>query len=435
MSRQTASRDVRSRTADIASDGADKLSEAAAAGSGAIAATGTRGLPPSAEATVRASAVTGRARRATSAFFLLVGVAMSTWAALVPFAKSRLALSEAALGAILLAFGLGTIVSTIAAAPMIRRYGSHSALVPAGVALSAFLPALALAPSSAWLAALLFVFGVCTGFAGVAANAQAIEVQAASGRPLMSSMHALFSIGGLVGAASISILLKLGLSVEWCAAIVAAALFALVATHRHGLLVRTAGRVGTVRRAAIPPMSVLLVGLMTLSLYLAEGAVLDWGAVFLHDHRGFGISSAALGYAAFSVTMAVSRLLGDRVVARLGPAVVVRFGSLVAATGFAVLILVPGTISGLLGCALIGLGASNVVPTLISASALVSNVPTESAVSTVVAMGTCGLIAGPALIGFAAQATSLPIALFGPVVLLLAVASLAAIVGTRPAAS
>jgi fucose permease len=179
---------------------------------------------------------------------------------------------------------------------------------------------------------------------------------------------------------------------------------------------------------------VVVVGLMTFALYLAEGAVLDWGAVFFHQGRGWDVATAALGYASFSIAMASGRLLGDRVVARVGAVTVLRVGPLVAAAGFVTMLLASGPVIGLIGCALIGLGASNVVPTLISASATVSDLPTGAAVSTVVAMGTTGLIAGPALIGFVAQHTGLASALGCLVVMLLAVAGAAGVVRPRSAA-
>src|SRR5712671_6037804 len=156
-------------------------------------------------------------RRATGAFFGLLGVAVSTWAALVPFAKANLGLDEATLGSILLAFGCGTIVATLAAAPLARRYGSRHLLVVAASALCFVLPLLAHAPSAAALAVLLFWFGAFVGIVGVAANAQAITVQTALGRPVMSSFHAMFSLGGLAGAAGNSLLLQLGFSPLACA--------------------------------------------------------------------------------------------------------------------------------------------------------------------------------------------------------------------------
>jgi fucose permease len=376
----------------------------------------------------------GGARRAVGAFFALVGVSVATWSALVPLTKARLALDDARLGTVLLAFGFGSIASTLVAARLTRRMGSRQVLAVAGLLMAICLPLLARAPSSATLATLLFVFGVLVGLAGVAANAQAIAVQAVAGRPLMSSFHAMFSVGGLAGAAGCSLLLRAGVRIETCAIAVAALLLALVATQHAGLVADVEdapAESASGRRSRVPPIAVLAVGAMTFALYLSEGAVLDWAAVFFHEIRGRDVATAALGYAAFSIMMATGRLLGDRVVARLGSVLVIRAGALLAAAGFLTMVLARGEVLGLAGCALIGLGASNVVPTLISASARVSRLPTSTAVSTVVAMGTTGLIAGPALIGFLAQRTGLAIALGALALLLIAVAAAANLASTR----
>jgi predicted MFS family arabinose efflux permease len=373
------------------------------------------------------------ARRAAGAFFALLGVSVSTWAALVPFTKARLGLDDATLGTVLLAFGGGTIVATVLAARLMARYGSRRALVAAGPLLCLSLPLLAHAPSTVVLAAVLFAFGAFVGLAGVAANAQAIAVQTMARRPIMSSFHALFSVGGLTGAGLSSLLLRAGMSVQTCAAVIAAGLLLLVAAVGRGLVadVAAAGDPAAPARRALPPVPVLVVGLMTLALYLCEGAVLDWGAVFFHESRGYEVATAALGYAAFSVAMAIGRLLGDRVVARVGAVAVIRLGTALAAAGFLTMVLAPGEALGLLGCALIGIGASNVVPTLISASARVSDMPTGAAVSTVVAMGTTGLIAGPAFIGFLAQHTGLGVALGMLAAMLLMVGGAAGVVAER----
>jgi predicted MFS family arabinose efflux permease len=373
-------------------------------------------------------------RRATGAFFGLLGVAVSTWAALVPFAKAQLGLDEATLGSILLAFGGGTIVATIAAAPLTRRYGSRALLVVAAWALCFVLPVLAHAPTPTALAVLLFGFGTCVGIIGVSANAQAITVQTAMGRPVMSSFHALFSLGGLAGAAGNSLLLQLGFSPLACAITVSAALIILVATQAGSLNPDPPVEYNTAPavRRGLAPLPVVFVGLMTLVLYLSEGSIVDWGAVFFREVRGYSASTAALGYAAFSATMAAGRLAGDRIIARVGSVAVVRYGAILAALGFVVMVFAPGPGLGLAGCALIGLGASNVVPTLVSASARVSNYPMAAAVSTTVAMGTTGLVAGPALIGFVAQSTGLALALAGLAVLLLIVGAAADIVGVSP---
>jgi predicted MFS family arabinose efflux permease len=316
---------------------------------------------------------------------------------------------------------------------VMERYGSRRALLAAAPLLCLSLPLLAHAPSTPALAALLFAFGAFVGLVGVAANAQAIAVQTMAGRPIMSSFHALFSLGGLMGAGLSSLLFRAGMSVETTAAGMAAALLLLVAALGRGLVADrpTTDAPAAPARRGLPPVPVLTVGLMTFALYLSEGAVLDWGAVFFHESRGFDVATAALGYAAFSVAMATGRLLGDRVVARVGAVAVIRWGTALAALGFLTVVLAPSEALGLLGCALIGIGASNVVPTLISASARVSDLPTGAAVSTVVAMGTIGLIAGPALIGFLAQHTGLGVALGTLAAMLLAVGSAAGIVVER----
>jgi predicted MFS family arabinose efflux permease len=387
-----------------------------------------------AEPTVRAArGPVASARRATAVFFALLGVSVSTWSALVPSTKARLALDDATLGTVLLAFGAGTIVATLFAARLMGRFGGRRALIATAPLLCLSLPLLARAPSAIALAAVLFAFGAFVGLAGVAANAQAIAVQSMAGRPIMSSFHALFSLGGLTGAGVSSLLLRAGMAVETCAAVLAAGMLLLVAAAGRGLVPDLAARSGPAarRRHVLPPMPVLVVGLMTFALYLSEGAVLDWAAVFFHEVRGSDVATAALGYAAFSVAMAAGRLLGDRVVARVGAVAVIRWGTALAAAGFLTMVLAPGQALGLLGCALIGVGASNVVPTLISASARVSELPTSAAVSTVVAMGTTGLIAGPALVGFLAQRTGLGVALGTLAAVLLAVGSTAGIVAER----
>ena len=391
-----------------------------------------------AKRTGHAAAPLRAARIAASAFFALLGVSVSTWSALVPATKARLLLSDAGLGAVLLAFGAGTIASTLVAGRLVGRHGSRRVLVAASASLSLCLPLLALAPGAGTLASLLFAFGACVGLAGVAANAHAITLETRVGRPLMSSLHAMFSVGGLAGASACSLLMRAGLSGAGSALLAMSVLLVLVFTQRTPLVadlaaVRPVDEAATGRRRGIPPVAILVVGTMTFALYLSEGAILDWGAVFLHEARGYDVATAALGYAAFSVTMAIGRAFGDRVVDRLGAVAVVRGGAVLAAAGFATMVFAPASSLGLAGCALIGLGASNVVPTLISASARVSSLPTGTAVSTVVAMGTTGLIAGPALIGFLAQQTSLGAALSGLAVLLIGVAAAAGMVGARRA--
>ncbi len=150
--------------------------------------------------------------------------------------------------------------------------------------------------------------------------------------------------------------------------------------------------------------------------------MLDWGAVFLHFERGVEEASAGIGYAAFSVAMAAGRLTGDRVVRALGPFKVVLFGGLTAALGMVVIVTAPWTWLSLVGFVLVGLGASNVVPVLFDAGSRVHGVDASAALPTIVMLGYTGMLAGPALVGYIARATSLPLAFGGVGLLMLFVA-------------
>jgi MFS family permease len=139
--------------------------------------------------------------------------------------------------------------------------------------------------------------------------------------------------------------------------------------------------------------------------------VLDWSAVFLRFSRGFGEAEGGLGYAAFSVAMGIGRLAGDATVSRFGAARVLRVGALVAASGFALATMTPWAVTAVAGFGLVGFGASNVVPVLFSAAGRVAGGPAGPALAAVTTIGYMGLLAGPALVGLAAQATNLTVAL------------------------
>jgi predicted MFS family arabinose efflux permease len=218
-------------------------------------------------------------------------------------------------------------------------------------------------------------------------------------------------VGGLAGAALMSALLAIGVPLAVAAAFIAAMLIALVLWLRSGLL--DDGPVTeTAEKAAfgMPHALAWLLGLMCFASFLAEGAMLDWSAVFLRDFRGFAAASAGFGYACFSVAMATGRLAGDRLIARHGPVWAVRTGALLAVGGFLLVAWVPSAAVALLGFVLIGLGASNIVPVMFSAAGRLPGTSPAIAIATATTLGYAGLLSGPALIGFVAHASSLPVA-------------------------
>jgi predicted MFS family arabinose efflux permease len=369
---------------------------------------------------------------ATRAFFLLAGVGTATWAPMVPLAKARLGLDESQLGLVLLCMGIGSICAMPFAGALSQRHGNRAVMVISGLLVCAILPALALAPSTIALAATLAAFGAAMGVLDVSMNAHAVEVERRHGRPLMSGFHGLFSAGGLLGSVAMSALLGAGVPLLACTAVVSLASIALIAWQRPALLAHAAPVASAARpRFALPSPTALLLGALCLVVYLSEGAMLDWSAVFLRSERGLSVAGAGLGYAAFSVAMASGRLLGDRITARLGPRAVVRTGAFVAAAGLLLATALPWPATSLAGFVLVGLGASNIVPVLFSAAGRLPGTSVSATLATVTTLGYAGMLAGPALIGFIAAASSLPVALTGVAGLLAAVAIFAPIVAAR----
>lgn len=346
---------------------------------------------------------------------------------MVPFAKARLGLDDAELGGVLLCFGLGSTGAMPLAGWLSHRHGSRAVMAISGLVICAALPVLTVAPSALALAAALVMFGAALGVLDVAMNAHAVDVERRHGSPLMSGFHALFSLGGLAGSLGMTALLTTGAPLVGSAAAIAVVLLVVVATQRDRLLAGTgAGTTGPHTRLAMPPPAAVLLGGLCLIVMLAEGAMLDWSAVFLSSARDVAVAHAGLGYAAFSVAIVAGRLLGDRITAAVGPVRVVRFGSLLAAAGFVIATALPWAATSLAGFVLVGLGAANVVPVLFSAAGRLPGTRPALALATVTAIGYAGVLAGPAAIGFVADASSLAAALSGLAVLLAGVAVSAA---------
>ena len=384
----------------------------------------TNGISPAvAERNGLASAI-----RATRLIFLVSGLGMAAWAPMVPYAKARLGLDEAELGLLLLAFGGGSMASMPLVGLLTHRFGSRRVICVGGLMLCLALPLLAIAPGAATLALGLLYFGAALGAVDVAMNAHAVEVERRDGRSLMSGFHGLFSIGGLGGAAGMSLLLALGMPLATAAVAVSVLLAVVVATQWPSLIDEPDGAGERAAAFGMPRGIVLVLGLLCFISFLAEGSMLDWSAVFLRDVRGFSAASAGIGYAAFSVAMALGRLTGDWIVARFGPVLTVRLGACTAAAGFLLASMLAWPPAALIGFVLVGLGAANIVPVMFGAAGRLPGTSPGMAIATVTTLGYAGLLSGPALIGFLAQISSLAVALAAVAGLLLLTAASARLV-------
>ncbi|MBJ2254185.1 MULTISPECIES: MFS transporter [unclassified Pseudomonas] len=369
----------------------------------------------------QAPVVPGRLEQmSTRIAFFIAGFGIAAWAPLVPYAKARAQLNEGTLGLLLLCLGVGSIIAMPVAGALASRFGCRRVLSAGTLLLCVALPMLATVSSIPLLMAGLFLFGAGLGTVDSTVNLQAVIVERASGKTMMSGFHGLFSLGGIVGAAGVSALLGLGLSpLSATLVVIVITLGALLKAAPHLL---PYGSESSGPPFAIPHGVVLFIGCLCFIVFLAEGAVLDWSAVFLSDERGLDEAYAGLGYAAFALTMTLGRLTGDAIVRRLGAKRVIVIGGLLATAGMLLATLLPAWETALLGYALVGAGCSNIVPVLYTAVGKQTVMPEHIAVPAITTLGYAGILAGPALIGFIAHGSSLSVAFVLIAVLLLAVA-------------
>ncbi|SEJ16282.1 Nitrate/nitrite transporter NarK [Sphingobium sp. AP50] len=302
--------------------------------------------------------------------------------------------------------GIGVGRGNQLAGPLTSRIGARPAVIVGGIGQAVLLPFLAFAPDIWTMAAALLLFGAFLGVIEVGMNVHAVEVEKRADRPLMSGFHGLFSVGGFIGASMMTLALSAGL-IAVTGAIVAAALMI-------GILTLAAPRFILTPKAeetplfVVPRGIVILLALLAALTFLTEGAILDWGALLLNGKGLVPTAQAGLGYSVFAITMTFGRLTGDAVVARLGDRRTMLWGGMLAIIGYVVLLTAPVAMAAFVGFMLIGLGASNTVPVLFRQAGAQTAMPSGLAIASVTTVGYAGILAGPAGVGFVAQAIGLP---------------------------
>ncbi len=363
----------------------------------------------------------GRAQQyATRIIFLLSGFAMAAWAPLVPFVKLRLDISDGTLGLLLLCIGAGSTLSMPLTGFLTGRLGCKTVILVASALLCLDLPLLTLMNSTGGMAFALMVFGATMGMVDVAMNVHAVVVEKASGRAMMSGFHGFFSLGSIFGALVVSALLYVGLTpFQSILLVVVVVVLTLIPTSPY--FWRHTRNGGDGPMFVLPRGWVIFLGLLCFVMFMTEGSMLDWSALFLATERGVSTHQAGIGYAIFSIAMTAGRLTGDRIIHAIGRYKVLLFGSLCASLGMVLLVSVDNLWIAGLGFIMTGFGASNLVPIMFSAAGNQTAMPANLAIASVTTLGYAGILAGPALIGFIAQLSSLSVALSCVAALLLLV--------------
>jgi predicted MFS family arabinose efflux permease len=349
-------------------------------------------------------------RAATAVCFFVNGALVGTWVAQIPFVQDRFDASKTTIGVVLLFMAGGAFVAMPLTGHVLERRPSASVLRLASLAYPPLLLLPLAASGPVWLAAALVVFGAGNGAMDVSMNAHGVAVERSLARPIMSSLHACWSFGGLGGAGAVAAAVALGVDPRVEGALAAIVLWGVVAaaTTRLGAASVHAAEEERAAGLALPSRAVMLIGLLCFLVMTTEGAVADWAGIYL---TGAGASHAlsATGFAGFSLGMALARLGGDGLVARYSRARVLVGGATLAAASLAVLLATGEALVAVPGLVLVGVGVANAVPLLFSAAGRVP--PSGPSLAAVFTIGYLGFILGPPVIGVLADATSLTAAL------------------------
>ena len=342
---------------------------------------------------------------AARAFFFIGGFGTATWAPLVPLLRERLMVGDDVLGMLLLCIGVGSLLTMPLSGALAMRLGCRRVVMTASILFAAILLLVSCVDALSLAVPIVLIFGAVMGCIDVVVNIVAVLVEKGIGRRIMSGMHAFWSLGGFAGAGLYGVWVGLlGLTPFQSTAIAAGLILLLTAVYgRH--LIPYGGGGGAL--LALPRGIIVFVGMTAFIAFLSEGAVMDWGGVYLTTVRGMDLALAGTGYSVFSAAMLMMRFLGDRVVQRIGALPVAVGGALLAFGGILLVMFAPVDALLYVGFFAIGIGSANIVPVFFSLMGRQNVMPVSAAVSAVSTMGYLGILAGPAAIGFVSSLTTL----------------------------
>ena len=355
--------------------------------------------------------------------FVANGIMFGSWASRIPAIKEQAGLDSAQLGFALLGVSIGAVLAMTFAGYFAGRVGSHVVTWLTLLGCAVMLPVIASSASFLALAGSLLLFGAAQGSMDVCMNANGLAVERAGTKPIMSRLHASWSIGSFLGAVSTTIALRAGLSVFEQFTVLAVVMALASAVLSRTMLSDKHPAEGPAFRR--PPRRLAVLGFLAFCGLIAEGSATDWSGVFVKDSLGGSAQEAAIAITVFSAAMAAARLAGDRLTEIWGPAGLVSWGSALAALGLGAALLVAQPLPSIVGFGFMGLGLAAIVPILFRAGGSQPGIASGVGIAAVSTMGYAGGLAGPPVIGSVAGATGLRIALAIPLALLVFLALIA----------
>lgn len=343
-------------------------------------------------------------RWAVAAIFFMNGFVLGSWAPQIPVLLVRLQITEFTLGLLLLVFGAGAVSAMVWAGHLIPKHGSKTVTTLFAISCCFGLLLVALAPGVATAAVAMYVFGGTFGATDVSMNANAVTVERRLGRPIMSSSHGFWSLGGFVGGSTGGLMIQNWGHLEHALIVTAVAAIITGLAIRH--LVADLPIAEQHKKFSLPRRpGVYIVGVIALLCMNSEGAILDWGALYLNQELGSDIATAGFAFGAFAGAMAIMRFLGDGVRKKYGAVATFRVSCLVAAAGILVAGLTSWPWLAIGAFAIAGLGIANTIPILFSAAGNQPGVSAGAGVSVVTTMGYSGILVAPSVIGFVGERT------------------------------
>jgi MFS family permease len=346
-------------------------------------------------------------RMAVAAFYFCLGLCFASWASRIPDIKTKLHLSEAGLGSILLALPIGQLIMMPISGRLVTKYGSRTVL-----SVSILLYALELTNlgwvSQGWqLALALFVFGVVGNMCNIAVNTQGVLAEKIYNRPIMASFHGAWSLAGFSGALIGLLMMNLKMEPRQHFFIVIALVLVVVVMARKYLIPGTSAPAEKKKFFSKPDGTLVQLGLIAFCCMATEGTMFDWSGVYFKEVVKAPASLVIVGYASFMVMMATGRFTADKIIAKIGRKKMLQLSGILILSGLLMAVIFPYVITATIGFLIVGFGVSAVVPTIYSAAAATSKVAPGMAIAAVSSVSFFGFLMGPPLIGYIAQLASL----------------------------
>ncbi len=351
-----------------------------------------------------------KARVALGLYFFAMGLCFGSWASRIPDIKAALQLSEGALGTILLMLPLGQMTMMPFSGRIAAKFGSKSILRIAIMGYVLMLSLIGQVTASWQLAFCLYFFGMCGNLCNISVNTQGVQLEKIYGRPIFSAFHGIWSVGGFTGAATGLLMMKNGWSPAVHLPSIAGIIVIFNLLSQSFLLPKSATTTTPPKLKFRMPKGILLqLGIICFCCMSVEGCMFDWSGVYFKEIIQTEERFVSLGYAAFMITMATGRFLGDRLAERFGRKNMVMYSGMMIFSGLMLLVAFPHVVYSTIGCMVIGFGVSSIIPLLYSTAGRLKMIPSSIAIATVAGTGYFGFLMGPPMIGYIAELTGLRI--------------------------